>query len=232
VGVSFRSEGHTWPHSTLLGALPVADQAALLAAGTRVERADGYRLIEQGTRNDHAYLLLTGTVKVSVRDDNGHSALLGIRLAGDLVGEMGSLEGTERSADVVACGPITAKIISSADLRILTRRHPEIAVGIAMMIGGRLRWANRRRLDVAARDPRSRIARVLYEVVRAYGTKRPTHWEIGVPLTQAEIASLSGTKLRTAEKQLRVLENERILVRRYRQIHVADLDRLYRIAMG
>jgi CRP/FNR family transcriptional regulator, cyclic AMP receptor protein len=187
-------------------------------------------MIEQGTNNDHAYLLLDGTVKISAGDGNGHWALLGIRIAGDLVGEMGSLEGTTRSADVTACGPVTANVISSVDLRALTRQHPDIAIGIAMMIARRLRWANRRRLDFTARDPRARVAHALYEVVRGYGVKKPTHWEIKVPLTQREIASLAGTKLRTAEKELRALERDGVLIRKYRRIDVGDLDRLLRIA--
>jgi CRP/FNR family transcriptional regulator, cyclic AMP receptor protein len=220
-----------WATATLLGGLTFVDRAALLAAGTKIERPDGYRLIEQGTDNDHAYLLLAGMVKVSIRDGNGHSALLGIRMAGDIVGEMGALERTRRSADVTTCGAVTATVIRSVELRALTQRHPDIGLGIAMMIGRRLRWANRRRLDFAARDTRARIAHVLFEVVRAYGTKRPTHWEIGVPLTQLEIASFAGTKLRTVEKQLSAMEHEGILIRKYRRIHVGDLDRLARIAM-
>ena len=232
MGENHRSGGPEWSESTLLAGLSAVDRAALLDAGTKVHRADGYRMIEQGTDNDHAYLLLSGTVKISAGDGNGHSALLGIRIAGDLVGEMGSLEGTTRSADVTACGVVTAKVIRAAELRALTRQRPDIAVGIAMMIGRRLRWANRRRLDFTSRDPRARVAHVLYEVVRGYGVKRPTHWEIGVPLTQSEIASLAGTKLRTAEKELQTFEREGVLIRKYRRIDVGDLDRLRRIANG
>lgn len=204
----------------------------MLATGTKVEYESGRCLIGQGAADDHAYLLLAGMVKVSIRDDNGHTALLGIRMAGDVVGEMGALEGSPRSADVVACGAVTARVITAADLRSVSRRHPDVALGLVTMIGGRLRWANQRRLDFSSRDSRTRVARVLYEVVRGYGTKKPTHWEIGVPLTQPEIASLAGVRLRTAEKELRALEAAGILIRKYRRIHIGDLAGLLRIANG
>lgn len=168
--------------------------------------------------------------KVALRDPNGRSALLGIRLAGDLVGEMGALDGPPRSADVTASGDTLVRVIQAAELRDLSRRKPEIALGITRMIAGRLRWANQRRLDYTARDSRARVARILYEVVRAYGSFRPTHWELGVELTQAEIASLAATSLRTMEKELHRLQNDGVLVRRYRRIHVINLDRLKRIA--
>ncbi|MGB3440858.1 MAG: Crp/Fnr family transcriptional regulator [Actinophytocola sp.] len=228
----FHGVDDQWSPSTLLGGLRPTDRAALLAVGTRVEYASERRLIEQGAADDHAYLLLAGMVKVSIRDDNGHTALLGIRIAGDMVGEMGSLEGSPRSADVIACGAVEARVMGAAELRSLTRRHPDIALGLAMMIGRRLRWANRRRLDFSSRDSRTRVARVLYELVRGYGTKKPTHWEIGVPLTQPEIASLAGVGLRTVEKELRSLESEGVLIRKYRRIDVGDLAGLLRIANG
>jgi CRP-like cAMP-binding protein len=219
-----------WPESTLLGSLNQAERSMILTTGTEVPFPDGKRLITQGADDDHAYLLLAGMAKVSLRDHNGRSALLGIRLAGDLVGEMGALHGTPRSADVTASGDITVRVIQAAELRELSRRKPEIALGISRMIAGRLRWANQRRLDFTARDTRARVARILYEVVRAYGSFRRTHWELGVDLTQPEIASLAATSLRTMEKELRSLQGDGVLVRRYRDIHVVDLERLKQIA--
>jgi len=226
------SVNREWPESTLLGGLGSADRSALLALGTVVYYDDGQRLIVQGATNNQAYLLLDGMVKVTVRDDNGQSALLGIRVAGDLVGEMAALDGTERSADVTASGAVEARVIGAVELRNAAKRQPEISIGIAQMISRRLRWANRRRLDFAARDPGVRIARVLYEVVRGYGERKATHWSLGVALTQPEIASLAGVRLRTAEKELRALQRDGVLVRRYRQIHVGDLDALQRKANG
>ncbi|HEV7649413.1 MAG TPA: Crp/Fnr family transcriptional regulator [Actinophytocola sp.] len=219
-----------WPESTLLGGLNEAERSMILTVGTEVPYRDGKRLITQGSDDDHAYLMLRGMVKVAVRDHNGRSALLGIRLAGDLVGEMGALDGPPRSADVTASGDILVRVIRAPDLRELSRRKPDIALGITRMIAGRLRWANQRRLDFTARDPRARVARILYEVVRAYGSFRRTHWELGVELTQSEIASLAATALRTMEKELRRLQDEGVLVRRYRDIHVVDLDLLKQIA--
>jgi len=220
----------TWPGSTLLGSLGSADRSALLMAGTEVPFRDGKRLIVQGSADDHAYLLVRGMVKVALRDHNGRSALLGIRVAGDLVGEMGALDGTTRSADVTASGDVRLRVLRAAELRDLSLRKPEIALGISRMIAGRLRWANQRRLDFTARDPRARVARILYEVIRAYGSNRRTHWELGVELTQPEIASLAATSVRTMEKELRRLYDDGVLVRRYRGIHVVDLDTLQQIA--
>jgi CRP/FNR family transcriptional regulator, cyclic AMP receptor protein len=223
-----------WAESTLLGRLGETDRTALLAAGTIREFPNGRRLIQQGATDDHAYLLLRGRVKVAARDHNGRSALLGIRLAGDLVGEMAALDrpamhSVLRSADVTTCGPVVAKVIKSADLHALMRRKPEISLGVVRMVTSRLRWASERRVDVASRA-RARVARILYDVVQGYGSSKPTHWELGVPLIQSEIASLSGVSLRTVQKTLRDLHDDGVLIRKYGTIHVIDLDALRRIA--
>jgi CRP/FNR family transcriptional regulator, cyclic AMP receptor protein len=222
-----------WPESTLLGSLPVGAREALLAAGTELPvLPDGKRLVVQGADDDHAYLLLRGMVKVAARDQHGRSALLAIRLAGDLVGEMGALDRAPRSADVTATGPVMARVYSAAELQELSRRRSEISLGITRMVGRRLRWANERRLDFTARSSHARVARILYEVIRAYGSNRGSHWVLGVQLTQAEIASLASVRLRTAEKVLSGLYQDGVLVRRYRDIHVVNLDELKRVADG
>jgi CRP/FNR family cyclic AMP-dependent transcriptional regulator len=190
-------------------------RAALLVAGTEVEQPVDRPIIRQGASHGHAYLLIEGLVKVSVRDKNGKEALLGIRVGGDLVGEMASLEGIRRSADVIPCRPLVARVIQREQLLDLMTRHSEFAIEVAKMISQQLRWANRRRLDFTAHGPRTRVVR-----------------DLGVPLTQPELAQLAGVRLRTLEKELRQLASEQVIRRQYRGIEVADIDRLRSIALG
>lgn len=221
-----------WPPATLLGRVAAPVRAALLSAGTEVQRPADQPIIHQGECQGQAYLLIQGVVKVIVREQNGKEALLGIRVSGDLVGEMAALEDLARSADVVPCCPLVARVIQREQLLELMNRHAELAVAVAKMISQRLRWANRRRLDFTAYNPRTRMARIVTELVEEHGRRRGTVWELGVPLTQAEIAQLAGVKLRTAEKELQRLESERVLQRLYRGIEVTDLDRLRSIALS
>jgi CRP/FNR family cyclic AMP-dependent transcriptional regulator len=221
-----------WPPATLLGRVSPLVRAALLSAGTEVRRRAERPIIHQGEAQGQVYLLLQGVVKVVVREQNGKEALLGIRVGGDLVGEMAALEELSRSADVVPCCPLVARVIQREQLLDLMNRHAELAVEVAKMISQRLRWANRRRLDFTAHDPRTRMARIVTELLAEHGRRRGEVWELGIPLTQAELAQLAGVKLRTAEKELRLLESERVLQRQYRGIEVTDIDRLRSIALS
>jgi CRP/FNR family cyclic AMP-dependent transcriptional regulator len=226
------SADRSWPPSTLLGRVPPALRGTLLSVGTEVERPADRPIIRQGDRLGHAYLLIDGLVKVTARDRNGKEALLGIRVGGDLVGEMAALDGSIRSADVIPCGPLLARVIKREELIDLLTRHGDLAIEVAKMIIERLRWANRRRLDYTAHTPETRVARVLTDVVDTYGRRTGSVWELGVPLTQAEIAQLAGSKLRTVESVLKGLAGEGIVRRQYRRIEVTDLSRLRAIASG
>jgi CRP-like cAMP-binding protein len=207
-------------------------RATLLSAGTEVQRPADRPIIRQGDRLGHAFLLIDGLVKVTARDRNGKQALLGIRVGGDLVGEMAALDGTNRSADVIPCGPLVARVIKREELIDLLTRQGDLAIEVVKMISQRLRWANRRRLDYTAHTPQTRVARVLTDVIETYGRRTGSVWELGVPLTQAEIAQLAGCKLRTVETVLRMLASEDIVRRQYRGIEVTDLGRLRAIASG
>jgi CRP-like cAMP-binding protein len=227
-----RSTERNWPPATLLGRLALPARAAVLSTGTEIEPAPDRPLIRQGDQQVYAYLLIDGLVKVSARDENGKEALLGIRVAGDLVGEMAVLEDTTSAADVLPCGRVVARVMRPEQLLDLMTRHGDFALEVAKMISQRLRWANRRRLDFTAHGPRTRVARVLAEVAEAYGQSRDGIWDLGVPLTQAEIAQLCGTKLRTVEKELHALQAERVVRCQYRATEITDLHRLRRIALG
>jgi CRP/FNR family transcriptional regulator, cyclic AMP receptor protein len=226
------SADRRWPPATLLGRVSPALRATLLATGTEVQRPADRPIIRQGDRLGHAFLLIDGLVKVTARDRNGKEALLGIRVAGDLVGEMAALDGTNRSADVIPCGPLVARVIKREELVDLLTRQGDLAIEVAKMISQRLRWANRRRLDYTAHTPQTRVARVLTDVIDSYGRRNGSVWELGVPLTQVEIAQLAGCKLRTVETVLRMLASKDIVHRQYRGIEVTDLGRLREIASG
>src|SRR5262249_10005157 len=178
-------------------------RAGVLPAGPEIEQPGGRAILRQGALERHAYLLLNGMVKVIAATVDGHEALLGIRVGGDLVGEMGALEGCARSATVITCWPLVVRVIRHNELTDLMSRYPDIAIGITKMISARLRSANRRRVDFTAHNPRRRVCRVLAELVTDHGVRHGAHWALGVPLTQPELASLAGIKLRTVEKELR-----------------------------
>lgn len=230
LNIPYSFPDRSWPPTTLLAGLSLTARKAILSVGTEIEQPGGRVILRQGAKERHAYLLLNGMVKVVATTADGHEALLGIRVGGDLVGEMGALEGCGRSATVITCWPLVVRVIHDNELTDLMSRYPDIAIGITKMISARLRWANRRRVDFTAHNPQRRVCRVLTELMTDHGMWRDDRWVLGVPLTQPELASLAGIKLRTVEKELRRLQDQGIVECRYRQISIIDIEKLRLIA--
>jgi CRP-like cAMP-binding protein len=208
--------------------LPEPARADLLGLGIEKDFPADWTILRQGGdagEAAYAYLLLAGSVKV-LGNEGGREPLLGIRIGGDLVGEMAVLSGKARSATVSTCAPTSAQRIPGRELRAFLRSCPEVAVEVACMISERLRWANERRVDFAACDATTRVSRVLLTLAETYGRDTGDGRDLGAPLSREEIASLAGVRLATMEKALRKLAQAGLVRLGYRSIVVIDLGGL------
>ncbi|MEU4447063.1 Crp/Fnr family transcriptional regulator [Actinosynnema sp. NPDC050801] len=220
-----------WPPGTLLARLRESSRQELLTLGTTVRYAADREIIVQDATDTHVFLLLDGVVKVLVNDASGDTAVLTVRVAGDLVGELAALDHKPRSATVVTCGDVTAKLITSAELHGFLHRRNDGFVELIGVIDDQLRWANRRRRDFLSHTAAERVARVLAELVGAHGRQEVGGWVLGIPLTKVELASIAGMKPRTAEKAFADLRKAGVVVSHLRRdVVVPDLEGLRRFA--
>jgi uncharacterized membrane protein len=97
------------------------------------------RLFRQGDKGDAMYLIESGRVRISIRDDDEQEVILAELAQGDFFGEMSIIDGRQRSAD--------AKVIEDARLAILSRdsslsfvrTNPDVALEMLSALTDRLR---------------------------------------------------------------------------------------------
>ena len=108
---------------------------------------DGAVIVAEGEEGRGFYLIMSGeaSVRQGKREINRMSA-------GDFFGEIALLEGTPRTASVVAVGGVVCLGILRADFRPLLVRQPRIALRIIEEEG--------RRYEKEPRNPRGSMARV------------------------------------------------------------------------
>src|SRR5713226_7566089 len=111
-------------------------------------------LLAEGDRSTHLFLLVDGCVKVTAGNEDGHVALLAIRVGGDLVGELSCLDGHPRAATVTAAGHLVARTISQPQFHLFLRDHPFAALAVSASVGDKLRSATRRWVDFNGREAR------------------------------------------------------------------------------
>lgn len=216
-----------WAPGTLLDVLPVGDRSTLLGLGTARRFENGSVLLREGEHSTHVLLFDAAVAKVTASLENGRTALLGIRVSGDVVGEMAAIDGGARSATVTACGDASVRVIQRAEFMDFLRCCPEAGIAVSGMISRRLRWANRRRVDFTGYPPRIRLARVLVELAEAYGHSAMEGIVFEVSLNQKELGAFVGADTDTIGKELRKLRDEDRVVRTgYSKITICDLSAL------
>jgi predicted RND superfamily exporter protein len=137
-----------------LGALSV--RLVVLLGRVRSFAADE-PIMRRGDHGEEMYLVLQGTAEVRAEDGR---VLAGLG-RGDVVGEMGLLRRTVRSADVVASDAVEVLVIDEDFLRRLRVLYPRFAsrffLNIARILSDRLEQANERAQQ--AREPPAAIPR-------------------------------------------------------------------------
>jgi CRP-like cAMP-binding protein len=213
---------------------PVGDELLHLAAGKRYEA--GSVLLRQGGRGTHVYLLeptsrgSSACVKVTASAENGTETLLGIRAAGDIVGELAVLGGRPRAATVTACSPLVGHLIPADAFLAFLGRRPRAWHPVSLMIADRLDWANNRRIDFAGHNVTVRIALVIASLLDLYGQTSFNTGELGVNLSQPELGSLVGAGKESAAKAVRRLREMGLIETQYRKIIILDVARLRAVA--
>ncbi|MEQ0565594.1 Crp/Fnr family transcriptional regulator [Amycolatopsis sp. NEAU-NG30] len=221
-----------FPRGSFLAGLPPKSGSALLTLGTAREFAPETVLLREGDTSTHVLLLLDGCVKITATTPEGQLALLAIRVGGDLVGELAAMDGQPRIATVTTAGHVRARTIGQAEFRRCLAATPEIGLAVSSSVGAKLRWATRRRVDFGSREVKVRLARVLLELAASYGIAAGRHIELGVALTQPELAALVGAAEPTVHRALAVLRRENIVETGYRRLCVRDRARLAAVADG
>jgi CRP-like cAMP-binding protein len=187
----------------------------------------GYREYPKGsfvvTKNDTSstmFVLVAGRVKVSVASPEGKELALSYLEAPSYFGEMGVVDASPRSADVIAITDIEVLTIEAKDLATVFRIQPELAIALVTTLSRRLRELIARLEGMAFHDATHRVMRVMLNVATASYESR------GVPviegLTHYEIATLAGTSRETASRVISNLCRDGVAATKGRKI-VVDL---------
>jgi CRP-like cAMP-binding protein len=219
--------------------LSVADRAALLAAGTVRRFAAGDMLFRAGDWAQHVMFIEQGRVKVVSAGRDGREALLAIRGPGELIGEFAVMDGKPRSAGVQALEPVRARAIPATRFKAFLKERPDASSALVNTILGRLREADRRRLELAVYDVATRVAMFLLELAgqptsgRGRGSSThsaPATKPIVVVMSQRELADATGSSREAVVKVLRRLRSTGMITTSRRAITIMRPDLLAEIS--
>lgn len=208
---------------------PSAEQTSQLRSrGVTRRYARGAVLCRERQASDAVFLVQAGRVKVSYLAPEGREVVLALRGPGDVIGELGVLDGGPRSATVTALDDVEAVVVPAARYRDLVASDPELSFRLLRLVIDRLRDADRMLVEHGAYDASRRVAIRLLELAERFGERRADH--LTVRLSQDDLAAWSGASREAVNKALRSLREDGVVSTGRGTITILDPDRLARLA--
>jgi len=146
------------PLVSLLAEVPLfhlLDAEERTALAQMMEQANfpvGYRIFEEGEAGDRMYVVCTGQVELATTDKLGQKLVLTTASRGDLFGELSLLDGAARIANATVTEDAELLALDRGTLVDFIRRHPEAALDIMAVMGGRMRTTTVRLRQMATRN--------------------------------------------------------------------------------
>jgi CRP/FNR family cyclic AMP-dependent transcriptional regulator len=182
--------------------------AAMLEKATRRRFAPRSEIVRQGEDSDVLYFVLTGSVTVSVDDQDGEELILAYLGPGEFFGELSLFDANaKRSASVRARTECEVAAIRYSEFHQLIQSGPSLVLPLVGQIAHRLRAASEKLGNLAFVDVAGRIARALLDL--AADSQAITHPEgMLVRITREELGRLVNCSRQMAGQALFNLERQ------------------------
>jgi CRP/FNR family transcriptional regulator len=185
----------------------------------------GQVLFREGDPCFGIFLLGRGQVKIFKTSPSGREIMLAVESAPSSVAEVPMFDGGPYPATVSAVGEVVAYLVSKQDFRQVCRQHPEVALKMLAVVGGRLRQLVGVVEAVSFGSVRQRLARTLLDFGRQAGAAA-----FAMPATHQELAARLGTVREVVSRNLSRFQAEGLIRIARRQVKILDASGLEREA--
>jgi CRP/FNR family cyclic AMP-dependent transcriptional regulator len=214
----------------LLAPLAPAERARILDAARRRTFARAEVVVHEGDLAESLHLVATGRLGVRITNRAGESVTLNVLAPGDFFGELALLRtgGPRRRTATIFCLEAAETLsLTNDQFRALCRDHPEVSRLLESALVTRIEDLSRRLLEALVDSLDRRVAGWLVRLSRTYsdGTGATT-----IPLTQSQLADLTGGTRPSVNQVLSRLTGQQIIEVRRGHILVLDAERLRRKA--
>lgn len=168
-------------------------------------------IFHEGDSPDFFYVLLEGEVKLTQVTPSGHQVIIQYLSPGDALGIIVVLSKMNY--------PVTAEVVQNC--RTLTwnhsittgfmQQHPQLALNGMNLIAARFAKLQDRYREMSTQRVEQRAAHVILGLVRQFGKKTSEGVLIDIPLSNQDIAEMTGTTLFTISRILRKWEQQKIV---------------------
>ena len=169
---------------------------------TRRSVPRGVMLMAQGDPTDSLYIIIAGRLKVMMSDAEGKEVILAMLGPGEIVGEMGLIDDSPRSATVIAIEPSELLAISKREFHRCLAENFDMSMGVMRGLVRRLREADRKIGSLALLDVYGRVARLLMDMAENVGGEQV----VNKRLPKQDIAKMVGASREMVSRVMKDLQ--------------------------
>ena len=177
------------------------EQISKMAVRRKVTR--NTTIVRAGDSTDSLFVIVHGSAKVLNRDAEGHEVILSLLATGECFGEMGLIDGSPRSADVVSNESCELLVIAKSDFKKALAENVDLCLNIMKSLVLRLREANQKIESLALMDVYGRVAKLLLDLSEVEDGFRLIRRKV----TKQDMAKMVGASREMVSRVMRDLEN-------------------------
>lgn len=207
------------------------DDALARLAARCVRRTYGRNqfLWYQGDDGAHLIVVASGLVKVVLSSPQGGEVVLTTLGPGEISGELAVLDGSPRSAAVVAAEPTTVLLLTRATVLDMLNRYPSVLDALLRSLGNLIRRITEQAGDFVFLDLGGRVAKLLLHLAEAHGAGSTV---LDLRLTQSDLAAMVGATRPAVNRVLQHLAGRGVIEVDGQRIVLVNLAELRRRASG
>lgn len=184
----------------------------------------GQWILDHEDDGTDVFFVATGRVRVMIRTISGHDVILRDIGDGEYFGELAAIDGTPRSAGILALTSVRLARMSAAVFRETVHAHPDVCDQLLALFAGQIRRLSERVNEYGTLNVRHRIYAELLRLGRPDADGRTA--ALSPPPTHAEIAARVATRREQVARELKALERAGLLEKRRGALVVTDRPRL------
>ena len=207
-------DGSFFEKSTLFSGLDRATLDGLAQLCRPVDMKAGEVLFRQGDGSDGCYIVLDGVLSIYAQSPEGDETLLALLRAGDVIGEMGLIDGMPRSATATTLKPCLLAFLDTSNFNRFAADYPAVYRQMLGIVSTRLRVTN----DVFAAYLQlplgGRLAHVMLQLAECLGHPLDDgRIMIRQKITQGELARMTGSSRENINRMLHSWREKKIVSR-------------------
>lgn len=220
----------------LFSDMPEFDRENILGLCSKRSVAPKTVIVSQGSAGRDMFIVLSGSLKVSVLSDEGKEISFVVLRKGDYFGELSLIDGRKRSATVTAIKVTELLVLGHSDYQRMLQEYPHTATQfltrLLLTMANRLRATDELYQDSVFLDVATRLAKFLINASADSGGPVPGQRMLDVRLSQYELGTLINASRESVNKQLRDWEAQGIVDVNKGQIALLNPEFLQKKAQG